>query len=236
MKKILLLFLCLLSLGLTASSVLAKAKTQEIEKNAEYYYKQGLDYEWKNNRLGAIDIYTKALEIDPSFNDARIARAKLYYFFEKYDKALEDFNYFYNQPNYGAAVYYEYRIDCKKKLGMYSEALDDMYEVILAYGGQARVLNEMQEMINEHPEYSNKLEPESHTDLLIKYSAKAPEIRGYAETYAKDENNPQSIAYYKFFRKIARKMDELAPQKATPASSGIRTAPAEGEVIDTIKY
>lgn len=238
MKKILSIILCLFAFTAVTNSAIAanKAKAAPKEQTPEYYYKQGQDYEWKNNRLGAIDIYSKALEIDPSYNDARIARAKLYYFFEKYDKALEDFNYFYNQPNYGAAVYYEYRIDCKKKLGLYSEALDDMFEVILAYGGQARVYAQMKEMIEEHPEYADKLNPDTHKDLLIKYSAKAPELRGYAETFSKDETNEQNMEYYKFFRNIARKMDQLAPAQNPQPTDNIRKSPVDGEVIDTIKY
>ena len=94
-------------------------------KDAQYYFKQGNDIEWKNNRLGAIDSYTEALKLNPDYVEARVARGKLYYFTGQYAKALEDFNYFYNKPNYGPTVYYEFRINCKKKLGQYAEAVDD---------------------------------------------------------------------------------------------------------------
>ena len=70
-------------------------------KDAQYYFKQGNDIEWKNNRLGAIDSYTEALKLNPDYVEARVARGKLYYFTGQYAKALEDFNYFYNKPNYG---------------------------------------------------------------------------------------------------------------------------------------
>ena len=49
-------------------------------KDAQYYFKQGNDIEWKNNRLGAIDSYTEALKLNPDYVEARVARGKLYYF------------------------------------------------------------------------------------------------------------------------------------------------------------
>ena len=196
MKRFLSLALCASVLFLSTSAVFAKGikkakqpKPLKVEKTltAEEYYRLGADYEWKNNRLGAAEVYSKALELNPDYNDARIARAKIYYFYEKYDKALEDYNYFYQKPNYGAASFFENRINCKKALGMYEEAMDDMFEVILAYGGQAKVYDEMKAFAMEHPELQYKLNPDNHKDLLIKYSTKAPELRGYAKTYESDE-------------------------------------------------
>ena len=74
-------------------------------------------YEWKNNKLGAIDIYSKALNIDPNFDAARIARAKLLYFNGRYQEALQDYNYFYNKlPQYGPTAFYQFRINSKLQL------------------------------------------------------------------------------------------------------------------------
>ncbi|MEI3254283.1 MAG: tetratricopeptide repeat protein [Candidatus Gastranaerophilaceae bacterium] len=132
--------------------------------------------EWKNNRLGAIDSYTEALKLNPDYVEARVARGKLYYFTGQYAKALEDFNYFYNKPNYGPTVYYEFRINCKKKLGQYAEAVDDMYEVILAYGGNSRLLQDMMDTVNQHSDLEYKLKPVSHPKLLAKYKPNAKKL------------------------------------------------------------
>ena len=85
MKKVLFFIFCLVCIGvLCVSSVSA-----EQIKDEQYYLNLGKDYEWKNNRLGAIDLYTKALEVNPDFDEARSQRARLLYFEGLYDKALD---------------------------------------------------------------------------------------------------------------------------------------------------
>ncbi|HIU93170.1 MAG TPA: tetratricopeptide repeat protein [Candidatus Limenecus avicola] len=176
-------------------------------KDAQYYFKQGNDIEWKNNRLGAIDSYTEALKLNPDYVEARVARGKLYYFTGQYAKALEDFNYFYNKPNYGPTVYYEFRINCKKKLGQYAEAVDDMYEVILAYGGNSRLLQDMMDTVNQHSDLEYKLKPVSHPELLAKYKPNAKKLRDYAKNCADDKSNAKNKEYADFFMEMASAMD-----------------------------
>ena len=236
MKKV--LFLALFIICLCSSSICTFSK--EV-KDAEYYYKQGQDYEWKNNRLGAIDAYSEALNVNPDYDKARIARAKLCMIFEKYEDALIDYEYFYNKSGYGPVVYFEDRIECKKKLGKIPEALDDMYEVILVYGGQAKVLKNMLDTVNEYPEYEFKLKPVAHADLIAKYKSKAKALRDYAVTFNDDKlssiKNPE---YYKFFMDIATAMDpQIATEAYNPSnlSDDYRKAPADKncEVLDMEK-
>lgn len=229
MKKILLSILVMTAICASAFTSCIEAKANTIQ-DEQYYLKKGQDYEWKNNRLGAAELYSQALKINPDFNEARIARAKIYYFYEQYDKALEDFEYFYNNPKYGAGTYYEYRIDCKKKLKKYSEALDDMYEVILVYGGQAKVLKEMFELADKHPELKDRLEPETHKDLIEKYKYQAKIIRDYAQTFADDKYNMKNPEYYNFFIKTADAMD--ASNTNNEQTQSIRKAPSDAEVIE----
>lgn len=227
MKKILYSIICTISLLIIGSNVIA-ASVQD----AQYYYNLGADYEHKNNRLGGAEMYSKALELNPDFDEARIARAKVYYFYEKYDKALADFMYFYNKPKYGAATYYEYRIECKKKLEQYPEAIDDMYEVILVYGGQAKVLKEMFETIQEHPEFEYKLKPIAHPNLITKYKSKAKALRDYAQIYKDKDGTINNQEYYDFFINIAKAMDPDICLDVEYPTEPPRKAPDEGQVID----
>lgn len=231
MKKILSLVLCL---GLfTALSAAAKT-----EKDAQYYYEQGQSYEKLNNKFGAIDVYSEAVKLNPDFDTAREARAKLYYFFEKYEEALNDFEYFYNKPNYGAAAFYDYRIECKKRLGKYDEAMDDMYEVILAYGGQAKLYQDMLDIAKDHPELQYKLKPEAHAALNAKYQTQAKALRDYARTFDNGQNVITNKEYAKFFMDIAQALDPETQNTewdgtAQVGQSTYRIAPVtEGEIID----
>ncbi len=62
MKKILVFICCLVCAGLMG---IASVNAEQV-KDEQYYLNLGKDYEWKNNRLGAIDLYTKALEVNPN--------------------------------------------------------------------------------------------------------------------------------------------------------------------------
>ena len=229
MKKFMSALFCIALTLIIGTNVVAK----EI-KNEQYYYNQGQDYEKKNNRLGATEPYSKALEINPEFDQARIARAQIYYFYGKYDKALEDFNYFYNKtPKYGPGAFYNERINCKKQLGQYVQAANDMYEVILIYGGQAKVLNELFDLVAQHPELSDTLCPLAHSDLIEKYKDKAKTIRDYAQMYKDKEGNITNEKYYNFFINIAKTMDPDICLDVEYPTEGPRKAPDEGQVTET---
>lgn len=229
MKKILSVVFCVSMAFVIGTSVYAKTV-----KDAQYYFNQGADYERKNNRLGATEPYSKALELNPDYDDARLARAQIYYFYGQYDKALEDFEYFYKKtPQYGPGAFYEYRIGCKEKLGQYEEAIDDMYEVILIYGGQAKVLKDMFVLVEKHPELKDKLEPKAHLELIDKYKSKAKTIRDYAQMYKDKEGNVTNPEYYNFFINIATTMDPDICLDVEYPTEGPRIAPDEGQVVDT---
>lgn len=185
----------------------AKPQPQPVVKDAAYYVKLGAEYEWLNNRAGAVDIYTKALQIDPNCNEARNSRLKLNYFLGRYNQVLEDCEYFYNLPGYGAAAYYEYRINSKKQLGDYAGAVDDMYEVILAYGGQAKVLEDLFNTVSNNPELEYKLRPQSHPELLSKYKNQAKLLRDYAQMYKDSHGKVINQQYYDFFTGLAKALD-----------------------------
>ena len=229
MKKILSILLC--SLALFVANSFATAEVQD----EQYYFNLGADYEWKNNKLGAIDIYTKALNINPDFDAARIARAKLLYFNGRYNEALSDYNYFYNKlPQYGPTAFYQFRINSKLQLGLYEDALDDMYEVILAYAGQSQVLDQMLKVIQAKPELQYKLTTDAHSGLIGKYKSNAQLIRAYAELYI-ENNSVKNPAYYKFYMDIAKAMfAKLTPSDVFNVSK-VRETVSEGQDID-IEY
>ena len=211
MKKLLTCFFFLLSLlitGLASDAKNAKEpkkqkQTQTQVKDARFYYNEGIRYEQHNNKEGAIDVYGKAVELDPNFDAARIAKAQLAYFYGRYEEALADFEYLETRPGYGAGAFFDSRIDCRLKLGQYDKALDDMYEVILAYCGQVKVYKQMQEIVSQHPELAYKLKPESHPELNAKYKENAKTLRDYARTFKDARNNINEPEMYDFFMNIA---------------------------------
>ena len=228
MKKILLVILCLC--GLVGFST--KANAQEVQ-DAQYYFNLGADYEWKNNKLGAIGIYSKALNIDPNFDAARIARAKLLYFNGRYEEALVDLNYFYNKlPQYGPTAFYQFRINSKLQLGMCEDALDDMYEVILAYAGQSQVLDQMIQVVQARPELQYKLTVAAHPELITKYKSNAHLIRSYAELYIDSDSKIKNPPYYKFYMDISKAMyAQLTPSDVFNVSN-VRHTVSEGQELD----
>lgn len=228
MKKILSIVLCIGAIFTFNSSALS----HEVQ-DAQYYFNLGADYEWKNNKLGAIDIYSKALNINPDFDAARIARAKLLYFNGRYQEALQDYNYFYNKlPQYGPTAFYQFRINSKLQLGMCEDALDDMYEVILAYAGQSQVLDQMIQVVQARPELQYKLTTAAHPELISKYKSNAKLIRDYAELYINSEKGMKSPAYYRFYMDIAKAMfAQLTPSDVFNVSN-VRETVSEGQDID----
>lgn len=240
MKKILSLLMCtvaIMSFGTEAfSKGIKKEKTTQTVNtvhDAQYYMNLGKDYEWKNNKLGAIGIYTKALEIDPDFDEAREARAKLLYFNGRYEQALEDFSYFVNkQPKYGPSAFYQMRINSKIRLGMIEEAFDDMYEVVLVYGGQAQLLDDMFAMVQTYPELQYRLCPAAHSDLISKYRSKAKLLNDYAETFIDEKYGMKNMQYYKFFHDIAKAMYAMMNGREVLEVSPYRYSPSEGESVE----
>ena len=207
MKKLLSLVFCLSVLCVTGLSADAKkskeADQQSQVKDAQFYYNEGIRYETHNNKEGAIDVYAKAVALDPEFDAARIAKAQLAYFYGRYEEALADYEYLYNKPGYGAGAFYDNRINCRIKLGQYAEALDDMYEVILAFCGQVKVYDQMKQLVSEHPELAYKLKPESHPELNAKYKENAKIMRDYARTFKDARNNINEPELYDFFMNVA---------------------------------
>lgn len=216
MKKLLSFVLCLSVFMITGLASDAKKppkkvkkqkQQQEQVKDAQFYFNEGLRYEQHNNKEGAIDVYAKAVELNPNFDAARIAKAQLSYFYGRYEEALADFEYLKNKPGYGAGAFYDSRIDCRIKLGQFEQALDDMYEVILAYCGQAKIYKQMQAIVAEHPELAYKLKPESHPELNAKYKENAKTMRDYARTFKDARNNINEPEMYDFFMDIAIAMN-----------------------------
>ena len=79
MKKLLSLALCLSVLcvtGLSADAKKSKATNQQSQvKDAQFYYNEGIRYETHNNKEGSIDMYAKAVELNPNFDEARAKKA-----------------------------------------------------------------------------------------------------------------------------------------------------------------
>jgi serine/threonine protein kinase len=76
----------------------------EIEReptNAQNYYNRGRLHDYRDERIDAIQDYTKAIELNPKFTDAYKARAFVYSMVNNYDKALVDANWLINdQPDW----------------------------------------------------------------------------------------------------------------------------------------
>lgn len=77
------LFLVLLSVLFTI---------QVYSQNPKQYYKAGEDFMENKNYADAIDQFTKALEIDPDYADAYVARGYAYESDKQYQKAADDYN------------------------------------------------------------------------------------------------------------------------------------------------
>ncbi len=119
---------------------------------------------------------------------------------------------------------------------MTEEALDDMYEVILAYGGQAKVLQDMIELVEANPEYRYKLTVDAHKDLIAKYKTQAKTIKDYAQTFLDKKYNMQNKDYYNFFIGISNAMyDMLAQEGDTNIKPVLRVAPGEAEQIINVE-
>ncbi len=206
MNKFLSIALCLSVLcvtGMSAEAKKSKEPQQQQVKDAQFYYNEGIRYETHNNKEGAIDVYAKAVELSPNFDAARAKKAQLSYFYGRYQEAVEDFEYLKNRPGYGVGAFYDNRIDSKIKLGQYSEALDDMYEVILAFCGQVKVYEQMKQIVAQNPELAYKLKPESHPELNAKYKENAKIMRDYARTFKDARNNINEPELYDFFMNVA---------------------------------
>lgn len=76
-KNLILLFLCIFSLNVTAQS-------------ARKLYKAGEEFVENGKYADAVEQYTNALKIDPEYTQAYIARARALIQMEKYEQALED--------------------------------------------------------------------------------------------------------------------------------------------------
>lgn len=214
---------------------------QRFDSNREFstaqgYYEQGKDWDLKNNRPGSHVQFTKALNMNPNYDEAKLARAQAYYYNQNYDKSFDDFTYFYNNDEkYGAATFYEYRIECKKRQGLWADALDEMYEAILAYGGHTQLLNEMIQIIQEHPELSYKLNTASHQYLLAKHRNQASAIRDYAQLYKPNSGRVPNEDYYNFYINIAQTMNPDISLEVTPmAPLTGRVNENQGDVVDAI--
>ncbi len=207
MKKLLSLALCLSVLcvtGLSADAKKSKATNQQSQvKDAQFYYNEGIRYETHNNKEGSIDMYAKAVELNPNFDEARAKKAQLSYFYGRYAEAIADFEYLKTRPGYGVGAFYDARIDSKIKLGQYSEALDDMYEVILAFCGQVKVYDQMKQIVAQNPELAYKLKPESYPELNARYKENAKIMRDYARTFKDARNGINEPELYDFFMNIA---------------------------------
>ena len=182
--------------------------------------------------MGATGEFSKALNVDPDCDKARISRATFLYFEGKYEEALQDFNYFYSKDGYGAAPFYEYRIDCKVKLGYYPEALDDMYEVIIAYGGHAKLLQDMFNIISANPHLQYKLYPSAHQEVIAKYSGQARALRDYAQAYSNDNYNMKNKNFYNFFITTAKALDPTIPLYVNDPNEVNASYTAKNRTID----
>ncbi|MGK4199346.1 tetratricopeptide repeat protein [Fusobacterium sp. HC1336] len=62
------------------------------EKDTNYYFKKGINFEIKKDYNKAIGNYSKAIELDPNNVNAYLNRGLIYEKLKKYDKSLEDLN------------------------------------------------------------------------------------------------------------------------------------------------
>lgn len=81
------------------------AEIESDPKNAQNYYNRGLLHDYRDERIDAIQDYTKAIELNPKFTDAYKSRASVYSMVNNYDKALIDANWLINDQPDGSEGY-----------------------------------------------------------------------------------------------------------------------------------
>jgi tetratricopeptide (TPR) repeat protein len=97
-------------------------------EDAEYWYKKGWDYMWKDPNVididSAIKCYNKAIEIDPNYVKSYIGRGLAYAILCKYDEAIADYSKAIElDPN--KAYFYESRGDMYYRKGRHEDAKAD---------------------------------------------------------------------------------------------------------------
>lgn len=93
---------------------------EQHELKAEDYYNQAIAFNMKSRKADAVYYYSKTIELDSSFVNARKGRAKLYIELCDYKNALED--YLYLQNSEGGEDYKEELAFCYEQNGDYIES------------------------------------------------------------------------------------------------------------------
>lgn len=109
------------------SLLISAAHSQD--KDADYYIGKGLEKYYKNDFVGAIEDYSRAIKIDTNSSVAFYDRGLAKYMLKDYSAAIEDFDRtIILNPKYTAA--YNNRGNCKLYLEDYSSAIAD-YDVAI---------------------------------------------------------------------------------------------------------
>jgi tetratricopeptide (TPR) repeat protein len=120
-----------------AISILLTACTSNIEKSKEFY-KQGEEKNRISNFKGAIEAFSKAIELDSNFTKAYFQRGNSYFNLRKAEEALKDYNKaieldsnfadaYFNRGNIKAYKYGKYEA-CEDWLKAEELGKENMYE------------------------------------------------------------------------------------------------------------
>ena len=92
----------------------------ELKLKSEAYYNRGLNKRFLDDFIGAIQDYSKAIELQPNYHKAYHNRGFVYLRLGKYYNAIQDFTYIINSadsPTYIKASAYGNRGQSKFKIG-----------------------------------------------------------------------------------------------------------------------
>lgn len=177
MKKIILIALCIIFIGISSCSTPHKKPTpQEPEKTAEYWFNLGKDYFNEGKYKYAIKAYKQTIDIEPDYAKAYYGLGGAYFKLEMYQEAIEAFKQVIKfdpdllAAHYGLGLAYF-------QSGMYREAIQANKQAIqinpvnaethLALGVIYILLNNKDAALKEY-EILKDLDPQMANELLKK--------------------------------------------------------------------
>ncbi len=125
-------------LNLNKNSEKIKVKYDSIT-----YFKKAQYFDNENEFEKALENYAKAIDVDPSYTPAYLARGKLYYRHNRFDKALSDFNKVISlNPNHAVAYLEKGNVFVKTRkldeaLDSYRNAAKCDPELLISYLNQS---------------------------------------------------------------------------------------------------
>lgn len=129
-------------------------KSQKLEKNAQDYYVQAVSKALEKDYHGAIEDYSKAIELNPSFIEAYVKRGEAHYKMGDARGALKDCNQALRlNPDLSEAYYHQgrarYRLGyTQAAIEAYTQAIAKQPTFAQAYYHRGLANNDLKELVN----------------------------------------------------------------------------------------